>query len=119
MAAADLEAEAWRTYVQEAGAASKMAGTVTPAAQLELLAMGAADAEGQACRECARQAAEAADEAGEEERVFSAEEPSRDAGAAPVYGMESIMAGAAYAEGWEEARPVEERDADAGFAHAA
>ena len=50
MAAADLEAEAWRAYVREAAAAS------------ELLAMGAADAEGEACREWARQAADAAAE---------------------------------------------------------
>jgi len=51
MAAADLEAEAWRAHVRESAAAS------------ELLAMGAADAEGEAWREWARHAAEAADEA--------------------------------------------------------
>ena len=71
--------------------------------QLELLAMGAADAEAEAYREWARQDADAADEAEEEERVLSAEAPSRDAEAAPLYGMEAIMAGTAYAEGWEDA----------------
>ena len=71
--------------------------------QRELLAMRAADVEAERCREWARQAAAAPEETEAAERVYPAEAPRRDAEAAALYGMEAIMAGSAYEEGWEDA----------------
>ena len=69
----------------------------------ELLAMRAADVEAERCREWAREAAAAPEETEAAERVYPAEAPRRDVEAAARYGMEAIMAGSAYEEGWEDA----------------
>ena len=71
--------------------------------QRELLAMRAADVEAECCREWAREAAAAPEETEAAERVYPAEAPRRDVEAAARYGMEAIMAGSAYEEGWEDA----------------
>ena len=68
MAAADLEAQAWETQVQKAVAAR------------ETLAMGAADAEGNARRELAGEAAQAADEEERESLQIPAGDEEEDSG---------------------------------------
>ena len=71
--------------------------------QRELLAMRAADIEAECCRDWAGEAPAAQEQRETGEGVYPAEASTRDVEAAVRYGMEAIMAGTAYEEGWEDA----------------
>ena len=102
--------EAQEQARREAEEARELQGREADAARIqqqqeqERRAMQAADIEATFCRDSAGEAAAAAPEPWETAaRMCSGEASTRDAEKEILYGMDAIMAGTAYEEGWEDA----------------